>query len=304
MNPIEAFVQNHDFPCWCGATKGAVFCRQLFGRRPFAVVRCASCGTHRLLPRALAEEASAVELYNTYGIPRHTPERERELETIALARMRKVGIAPAKGQRVLDVGCGDGLLLDAVCREWDCRGLGIDVDERRIAHAREHRRHAQFECGLFDPAQVTERYDAIIASAVLEHVLDPVGFLRVLRGGLADGGSIYILIPNGGSLTYRVLGSWWRDLLSVGEHIHLFTPESLKRCAGEAGLAVAEFDSDHDCGPPTLDFGSVRGAIVTLWAAYREIVKRLCRIARTPSNGDILFARLVAQPHAGAPSAA
>ena len=298
MNSLDDFVQRHDFPCWCGETKGRVFCRQLFGRRPFVVWRCAACGTHRLLPRALAEATGAAELYNNYAIPRPTPQQEHTLENIALARMHRVGFAFRPGQRVLDVGCGDGLLLEAICRAHGCTGRGIDVDERRIRHAREHRPHAQFECGLFDPSQTAGPHDVIIACAVLEHVLDPVGFLRALAAGLAAGGSIYLLVPNAASLNYRILRSWWRELLSIGEHIHLFTPKSLGRCAAAAGLHVAEFDTDHDIGWPTIEFDSPRNALVAVWACWRECVKRICWLAHRRGHGDLLFARLVAPLHA------
>ncbi len=298
MNPIDQFVQRNRYPCWCGEAAGSLYCSQSFGRRPFAVLRCPSCGTLRILPKALSESADAVELYNTYAAPRLSPEQVERIAARELARFLKVGCDPRPGMRVLDVGCGEGLLLEEVCRDFRCEGRGIDVDQRRIAAARECRTHAQFECGLFEPGAITERFDLVISQAVIEHVVDPVGFLVGLASVLAPGGALYVLTPNGASRTFSILRSWWRDLLSIDEHIYLFTPESLARCAGQAGLEVAASDSGHDLAWPTIALGSPREVLITGWALYRELVKRACALVGGSARGDILFARLVVKPAA------
>lgn len=263
----------------------------MFGRRPFVVLACAACGTHRILPRALTDQSAAESLYNEYQAEFSEAELEKIKNNI-LHRCRQVDMPFDRQKRVLDVGCGSGYVLNAICNQFDCEGKGIDVDKRRIAQARQQARRAEFECGLFDPARLDRPYDVILFNAVLEHVVDPVGFLKQLGAGLAPGGSLFVLTPNARSLSYRVLGSWWRELLSIGEHIYLFTPDSLAECALRAGLKVEKASSDFDLSTPRLELGGLRRAAISLWWCYRESVKRVSRWIASSSSGDILYARL------------
>src|SRR5258708_33901355 len=125
-----------------------------------------------------------------------------------LKRLNETRITFAKGKKVLDVGCGSGVLLETICQQFGCVGKGIDVDSRRIEKARAHSKLAVFECGLFDATNVKDRYDVLTSSAVIEHIVDPPGFLKQLNLTLAEGGSLFLLTPNASSLNYRLLRSW------------------------------------------------------------------------------------------------
>ena len=143
---------------------------------------------------------------------------------------------------------------------------------------------------LFDGAKLGEKYDVIISSAVIEHVVDPPGFLKQFHPALADDGSLFLLTPNAGSLNYRLLRSWWRELLSIGEHIYLFTPGSLESCAGRAGFELIKLSSDFDWASPKFRANGFRNLLISLWAAYREWVKRFSSRLASPQTGDILYA--------------
>src|SRR2546423_5795421 len=170
MSGLTEFIARHDFPCWCSATGGQAVCHQLFGRRPFAVMACPACGTHRILPRALPTQAAAENLYNEYQSPGVLAAEEEAFVHKMFERFSAVGLRFETNSRVLDVGCGNGCLLDAICRKFGSAGKGIDVDRRRIDTALARSSRAQFECGLFEPTKADGLYDVIIASAVLEHV--------------------------------------------------------------------------------------------------------------------------------------
>jgi 2-polyprenyl-3-methyl-5-hydroxy-6-metoxy-1,4-benzoquinol methylase len=288
----DAFIQTHDFPCWCGEKRNTLVCQQLFGRRHFVVLACLACGTHRILPRALQSEASADALYNEYDQPGVRPQEEAAFIEHMFKRLKNVGLSFKTGQRVLDVGCGNGALLDAICRRFDCSGKGIDVDRRRIETARARGGPAKFECGLFDSARADADgpYDAVISSAVIEHVIDPVSFIALLGRALAPGGSLFLLSPNAASLNYRLLKSWWRELLSIGEHIYLFTPGSLADCAVKSNFRLVADASDFDWGFPSFRFNSPRTAAISAWALYCQMIKRLSHALASSKTGDILFA--------------
>ncbi|XP_001357498.4 uncharacterized protein LOC6593399 [Drosophila persimilis] len=110
-----------------------------------------------------------------------------------------------KGQRLLEVGCGGGLLTEQLAR-LGAQVTGIDLAEKLIAAARDHLtelspelcsnvkykmepvdQHAKSNC---------ERYDAVIVSEVLEHVDDKVALLEACVRSLRPGGSIFITTLN------------------------------------------------------------------------------------------------------------
>src|SRR5207245_4935635 len=96
MSRLADFIRTHDFPCWCGATQGKPFCHQIFGRRPFAVLKCAECGTNRILPRALQSQESEQKLYNEYEHPGVLPDEEKPFVDKMLGRFRKIGRASGR----------------------------------------------------------------------------------------------------------------------------------------------------------------------------------------------------------------
>ena len=290
MNRIQKFIQAHDFPCWCGQRAARLVCRQMLLGRRFAVLECAACQTQRILPKALNEQSSAATLYNEYAGQYFTDVAPKQFIGSMLRRLEQTGVLFGPGKRVLDVGCGSGLLLETICERYRCTGRGIDVDRRRIDKARTRACHAVFECGLFDVTRLDQKYDILLSTAVIEHVVNPSAFLKQFQPALEDDGSLFLLTPNARSLNYRLLRSWWRELLSIGEHIYLFTPESLELCANRAGFRLVQCSSDFDRASLRLRTGGLRNWLISLWSFYCEGVKRVSGVLATPRRGDILFA--------------
>jgi 2-polyprenyl-3-methyl-5-hydroxy-6-metoxy-1,4-benzoquinol methylase len=287
------FRAQHDFPCWCGATDARIFCGQFIGKHHFLALKCSACGTHRILPRALSSQHDAESLYNEYIGCRDIAEAQEELVFQKhLQHMAAVRIQLDSKMKLIDVGCGSGAMLDRVCRNFGCAGVGLDIDRRNIVKAQARFKHASFICGTLEGLPGEATFDAVFSSAVVEHVTDPVGFLKQHRKVLADNGSLYVLTPNASSLNYWLLRSWWRELLSIGEHIYLFTPESLARCASQAGFKLVKASSGFDWGGGVskLRWGSPRDAAIGIWTIYRSLIKHACVPLSSQLRRDILFA--------------
>jgi len=296
MSSADPFLAEHDFPCWCGERAARLFCRQQVGRR-FAVLACQRCGTHRILPKAIPSAGAARELYNTAQHTRAAlpPATARENVRRILRRMEKVGVPFAAGATVLDVGCSEGLLLETIRERYGCRVVGVDVDESALARARRDFPQVTFLCGLAqDLAGELPPADVVIASAILEHVLDPESFLHQLSQRLRPGGTLFLLTPNAGSFHYRLARSWWRELLAIGEHVYLFTPGSLARLAGAAGLRVQVVGTDYDAvvRPKFAWPRTLKAAAVVPWSYLQVAVKLGCVSLPRRFPGDILFASL------------
>jgi len=97
---------------------------------------------------------------------------------------------------MLDVGCGDGALGQALMQETRCVVVGVTHSESEAEQARRTLDHVEVaDLNTFDPIALG-RFDCIVCSHVLEHLLAPEQFLRRLRACLAAGGTLVIALPN------------------------------------------------------------------------------------------------------------
>jgi SAM-dependent methyltransferase len=138
--------------------------------------------------------------------------------------------------RVLDVGCGSGEFLGRMAAlGWAVEG--IEMDDKAAAVARMHAGGPVHEGGLYEAGLAAERFDAVTMSHVVEHVPDPVDYLREAYRLCRPGGRLVIATPNAASLGHRMFGSAWRGL-EVPRHLHLYTVPTLTSHVREAGFTV------------------------------------------------------------------
>jgi len=183
-------------------------------------------------------------------------------------------IADTAPATVLDIGCGTGNQLTKPLAERfpEVRFLGVDSDAATIAFAAE----ANVLPNLSFSVDIAGQFELVIASEVLEHVDDPVDFLRSLRNRLASSdGRVLVTTPNGfgpfelaaavdrvmhgpvlGALSkmtsgtlrtvkHRLVGAPDFDAaratantFAVSPHINFFTQSDVEAVAGAAGFAI------------------------------------------------------------------
>lgn len=99
---------------------------------------------------------------------------------------------PLKGLKILDIGCGGGLITEPLARLGG--GItGIDASEATIEVARRHARSSGLAIdyhmsSIEDLAKKAVRYDVVMALEVVEHVADSASFLKTLAGLLKPNG--------------------------------------------------------------------------------------------------------------------
>jgi 2-polyprenyl-3-methyl-5-hydroxy-6-metoxy-1,4-benzoquinol methylase len=167
-----------------------------------------------------------------------------EDENLALLRHGPSGV------RVLDVGCGSGV-LGARLRERGNSVWGIDAAQAIAEQAR--RRLDRFiladvvDGGAIGELLGDERFDVIVFADLLEHLPDPVATLRSYVRFLAPGGIVLVSVPNVAVWNVRMglmLGRFRYTATGTLDRTHLrfFTRATLLRALREAGLRVEEID--------------------------------------------------------------
>lgn len=100
---------------------------------------------------------------------------------------------------VLDIGCGTGALLTYPLAQAlpDVEIVGLDNDPSTINHARKEFTCPNLRYVLDTELPESEQFDCIIASEVIEHILEPGEFLLFIRSRLKENGIAVITTPNG-----------------------------------------------------------------------------------------------------------
>ena len=122
-------------------------------------------------------------------------------------------LSPFEGLRILDIGCGGGLICEPLAR-LGAAVTGIDAAEANIAVARAHARSADLEidyrqASAEELAAAGERFDAVLALEVIEHVADVDAFLQAAATLVRPGGAFIASTLNRTpkSLLFAIVGA-------------------------------------------------------------------------------------------------
>lgn len=197
------------------------------------IVRCRACG-HRQLGD-MPTEADLGEGYSQAASEEYAEEEAGQRETArrTLAAIER-HVAPGA---LLDVGCWLGYLLaEAGTRGWET--VGVEPSAFASARARDDLGLDVRTGDLFGVDLPDGAFDAVVLADVLEHLPEPDRALERVAELLAEGGVLYLALPDAGSAVARVLGRRWWSVIPT--HVHLFTRGSLRTLLGRTGFEVVE----------------------------------------------------------------
>jgi 2-polyprenyl-6-hydroxyphenyl methylase/3-demethylubiquinone-9 3-methyltransferase len=157
-------------------------------------------------------------------------------------------LAPVAGQRVLDVGCGGGILTEAMANKG-ANVKGIDLSEKALKVAELHSLEsgAKVNYELISAEDLAARepgqYDVVTCMEMLEHVPDPSAVVQACATLVKPGGNVFFstLNRNPKSYLFAIIGAEYvLGLLPRGTHDYakFIKPSELSQFARNAGLEI------------------------------------------------------------------
>ncbi len=235
----------------------------------FPVRECSGCSSLYLkeAPPDPAAYYPEGEYYSTYESNTSELRAKRKLIELFYSGNRSLGFAyllfyPLKGRvqgipdyvpggRVLDIGCGFGLLLDLL-KEAGWETHGIDVSARAIELVRRKGHNGvsgELRAGRFDAGY----FDAVIMSHLIEHLRDPREYLALAREMLKPGGQLIVLAPNARSLGARLFGRAWAPI-ETPRHLFVPSPKALVKMLRAAGFRAESLKYTGSNWSQSLDY--------------------------------------------------
>ena len=207
----------------------------------FNVVKCKKCGLVYVNPRPDKEEIKKYYPSENWSRARSRINVEDAVISgahwsIAVTERVEPILKFKKKGKILDIGCGDGLLLYYLKHlGWDC--YGIEPGEVAAKYAREVLNLKVSNATLENIKYTDEFFDIVNLQHVFEHLDNPLESLKKINQMLKPGGYLVVGVPNFDSFDRRLFGKRWVGL-KLPQHLFQYTEKTLKIMMKKSGFKV------------------------------------------------------------------
>lgn len=215
---------------------------------PIGTVECQDCGFVYTNPRPTENFMNVFyEKYFWFFFQGHYKINEKFFQrqrTREWAALRFARWAPylTSANSILEIGCGSGLFLDQVRRNFPTiASTGIEPDPKMAKYCRKELA-LDVHQGFFQSDTSDSRFDVIALFHVIEHLFDFTGLFQFIRKHLTPCGLVIMEAPN-------VDGGWRTVYMIQFSHLHIFSPRTIENLFiknGFEALHISTLENELD----------------------------------------------------------
>ncbi len=198
------------------------------------VVKCDNCN---FIYSSCIMSSEAINIYYTkgFGSKRHFEGQivNAAMNENIISRLVKFN----KSMSVLDVGTGYGFFLDTLKKKWAINGVGVELSTQEAEYAKNTLGLNIYNQPLVQSDITPKEFDLVCSFEVIEHIANPIAFIKELKTFLAPNGKLIIGTDNFESKVVKDLGAGWPKWIPHS-HISHFGPDSFRLAFKAAGLKV------------------------------------------------------------------
>ena len=275
----------------CGSPQVEEVTREEHDFRAYHIVRCARCDLIQTAEHFADLSPDYVDLQKTaLDDARLWCQGTHKLPAFKQWLAYASRFAASKHPTLLDAGCGTGGFLTFASANG-FQVYGFDASRAQAEHAITlfpDVRHASSLPDYLDAlGQPQLQFDFITLWDVFEHIRNPVPFLRQLAGALEPGGHIFISVPNGRAIPWkiRIRRALNKPVdLAPWEHVFYHSCQSLRKCVEDSSLEAARCGAVACYPRPLSPFELCRRAGFFMLNAVPEFSPQIFVWARKPSR--------------------
>lgn len=218
----------------------------------FRVCRCITCNHIQLLPKPSEDDDR-----DFYNKNQQDKGREKEIDFEKLRRnnlydtnrhIRLIKtLCDANNCSILDIGTGYGFFLNELYGHGYKNITGIEVSEERRALAQKHSYAKIINYDITKQGKEIGQYDVVTLYHVLEHMADPISFLKRIRNLIKQKGVLVCEVPNVKELLLETSMDY-NDFYWIRAHVNYFSDTTLLDCFKKADYRNVEIRYEQRYG--------------------------------------------------------
>ncbi len=221
----ETFTPRHKTPTIYSA-------RRLPDRVHYRIIRCENCSLVFSSPIITKNEIK--KLYRE-SICTYEEQIESLIKTY-LSLFRKIKPKLRFDSKILEIGCGNGFFLDALKKEGYDNAYGVEPSKKMVSQSSGFLKK-RIKQDVFKKSQFKKNsFDAVLSFHTLDHVVNPLEFVRNTYAILKKGGIALLVVHDVNGLSVKLFGE--RSAIFDVEHIYLFNKKTLPRIFIKAGFSL------------------------------------------------------------------
>lgn len=236
----------------CGVCGSAAY-QRLFSVNEKSYVRCDACHVTRLYDRVAFDRLGMV--YGDYYDSSRAQLSKQELgaqlanPTFAFRRARLESFAPKNQRAIFEIGCGDGNFL-AYLRKHGWQVNGCEFSRQTLALVKLRHDLDIHDCDFTMSGIAHGTLENVGAYHVLEHIYEPLKWIKSVRRALKTGGLLHLQMPNFSCPERFLARDCWGSLY-FPQHVYFYGPSNLLPMLVNEGfqpLSTVTYDPWHSPG--------------------------------------------------------